>query len=155
TPLVGPEVLSGSTRLKAGTATKLVLNTLTTGVMVRLGKGYGNLMGDLRATNEKLRARTKRIIRQGTGLSPEQAHELLERCGRELKTALVAHLVGVKPEEARSRLAAAGGRLRRALAPPVAAVPEPVANLYLGIDGGGTHTVALLARGSTEPGGSW
>jgi N-acetylmuramic acid 6-phosphate etherase len=155
TPVVGPEVLTGSTRLKAGTATKLVLNTLSTGVMVRLGKVYGNLMVDLRATNEKLRVRTNRIVRQLTGLSREQADSLLERCGRELKTALVTQLVGVTPEEARSRLAAAGGRLRRALAPPASSVPEPVANLYLGIDGGGTHTVALLAGASAESGTSW
>src|SRR5439155_14227743 len=68
TPVVGPEVLSGSTRLKAGTATKMVLNMLSTGAMVRLGKTFGNLMVDLKATNEKLRLRTNRIVREATGL---------------------------------------------------------------------------------------
>src|SRR5262249_42222787 len=120
TPLVGPEVLTGSTRLKAGTATKLVLNTLTTGAMVRLGKTYGNLMVDLRATNSKLRARTNRIVRQLTGVDAEQAAALLEHCGSELKTALVAGLANLAPDEARRRLAEAGGQVRRAL--PVAEV---------------------------------
>lgn len=154
TPVVGPEVLSGSTRLKAGTATKLVLNMLTTGAMVRLGKCYGNLMVDLRATNEKLRIRTNRIVRQLTGLSAEEAGLLLERSGGELKTALVAQLAGVTPEEARGRLAAVGGRVRAAL-PAVRAdtAAEPAGDLLLGIDGGGTHTDALLARVMTE--GRW
>src|SRR5262249_19657257 len=78
TPVVGPEVLTGSTRLKAGTATKLVLNMLSTGTMVRLGKTFGNLMVDLRATNTKLRARTNRIVRILTRLSAEQADTLLQ-----------------------------------------------------------------------------
>ena len=77
TPVVGPEVLSGSTRLKAGTATKLVLNMISTGAMVRLGKTFGNLMVDLRATNEKLRQRTNRIVRDATGLDPAAADTLL------------------------------------------------------------------------------
>jgi N-acetylmuramic acid 6-phosphate etherase len=149
-PVVGPEVLSGSTRLKAGTATKLVLNMLSTGAMVRLGKTYGNLMVDLRATNSKLRARTNRIVRLLTGLSVPEADALLQRCGGELKTALVAQLSGAGPERARERLAAAGGQVRTALEkedrgqrtedrPTV-----PAETLYLGIDGGGTHTIALL-----------
>jgi N-acetylmuramic acid 6-phosphate etherase len=159
TPIVGPEVLTGSTRLKAGTATKLVLNTLTTGVMVRLGKVYGNLMVDLRATNEKLRQRTNRIVRQLTGLGRDEADALLERCGRELKTALAVQLGRVTPEEARARLAAADGRLRAALEGsgsrgPSAAEDRPAApshvpetgSLFLGIDGGGSNTIALLAR---------
>src|SRR5206468_2910156 len=115
TPVVGPEVLSGSTRLKAGTATKLVLNTLTTGAMVRLGKSFGNLMVDLRATNAKLRARTNRIIRTLTGLDRQEADALLERSGRDLKTALVCRLAGVDAEEARDRLRASGGSVRQAL----------------------------------------
>ena len=158
TPVVGPEILSGSTRLKAGTATKLVLNMLTTGAMVRLGKTFGNLMVDLRATNNKLRARTNRIVRQLTGLDREQAAALLERCGGELKTALVAQLAAVTPDEARTRLQAAGGQVRRALAPTVAAsvVAASVArDLYLGIDGGGTHTIALLARAGGGADGRW
>lgn len=157
TPVVGPEVLSGSTRLKAGTATKLVLNTLTTGAMVRLGKSYGNLMVDLRATNVKLRARTNRIVRQLTGLAHEQADDLLRRCEGELKTALVSQLAGVSPEEARERLRAAGGQVRRAVGAPVP--PRPAAevrrDLVLGIDGGGTHTVALLARVADAVGKDW
>jgi N-acetylmuramic acid 6-phosphate etherase len=153
-PVVGPEVLSGSTRLKAGTATKLVLNMLTTGAMVRLGKTFGNLMVDLRATNEKLRARTNRIVRQITGLGREEADTLLERCDRELKTALVAHLAALSPDDARARLQTAGGQVRQALPAPLrdgsvsdgrAVTPD----LVLGIDGGGSHTVALLARGET------
>ncbi|HZV06545.1 MAG TPA: N-acetylmuramic acid 6-phosphate etherase [Gemmataceae bacterium] len=155
-PVVGPEVVSGSTRLKAGTATKLVLNMLSTGAMVLLGKTYGNLMVDLRASNSKLRARTNRIVRILTGLSSESADALLRRCGGELKTALVAQLSGVEPEEARSRLVAAGDQVRQALfhqpmASGVALAPREDETLrageelYLGIDGGGTHTVALLA----------
>src|SRR5262249_30641411 len=82
---------------------------LSTGAMVRLGKTYGNLMVDLKATNSKLRARTNRIVRSLTGLPAEQAAELLRRCGGELKTALVARLAGVGPEEGRGRLQAARG----------------------------------------------
>lgn len=115
TPVVGPEVISGSTRLKAGTATKMVLNMLTTGAMVLLGKTYGNLMVDLRATNAKLVRRTRRIVCELTGLSEPQAEELLQRCAGELKTAVVAHRHGVSAEEARRLLAHAGGQLRRAL----------------------------------------
>jgi N-acetylmuramic acid 6-phosphate etherase len=154
TPVVGPEILSGSTRLKAGTATKLVLNVLSTGAMVRLGKTYGNLMVDLRATNSKLRARTNRIVRILTGLSVEAADSLLRRCDGELKTALVAHLAGVEPEEARSRLGVAGGRVRDALGIAKPEEPSkstsPAGELVLGIDGGGTHTVALLAARQTS-----
>jgi N-acetylmuramic acid 6-phosphate etherase len=155
-PVVGPEVLSGSTRLKAGTATKLVLNMLSTGAMVRLGKTYGNLMVDLRATNSKLRARTNRIVRLLTGLAAPEADALLERCGGELKTALVAQLSSASPDEARERLAAAGGQVGKALGAEDRGqrtedrLPAPAEELYLGIDGGGTHTVALLAgRGGT------
>ncbi len=149
TPVVGPEVLSGSTRLKAGTATKLVLNMLTTGAMVRLGKTFGNLMVDLRATNSKLRARTNRIVRILTGLSVEASARLLEQCNGELKTAIVAQLAGVPPDEARARLGAAGGQVRPALQPiqpsAYSSAAPPAPDLFLGIDGGGTHTVALLA----------
>jgi N-acetylmuramic acid 6-phosphate etherase len=153
TPVVGPEVLTGSTRLKAGTATKLVLNMLSTGAMVRLGKAYGNLMVDLRATNEKLRARANRIVRQLTRLDRPAAADLLTRCGGELKTALVAHQAGVPPEEARARLATAGGQVRGALTPAVAKDVSRADDLYLGIDGGGTRTVALLVRADSA--GGW
>jgi N-acetylmuramic acid 6-phosphate etherase len=152
-PVVGPEVVSGSTRLKAGTATKLVLNMLSTGAMVLLGKTYGNLMVDLRASNSKLRARTNRIARLLTGLSVEAADQLLQSCGGELKTALVAQLGGVAPEEARTHLASASGQVKKALDKPDkpnAPARGPCHDLYLGIDGGGTHTVALLARASGD-----
>jgi N-acetylmuramic acid 6-phosphate etherase len=115
TPIVGPEVISGSTRLKAGTATKMVLNMLTTGAMVLLGKTYGNLMVDLRATNTKLVDRSRRIVEALTGLSHPDSEELLARCDGELKTAIVSHLGGVSPDEARGRLEQVGGHLRRAL----------------------------------------
>lgn len=114
-PVVGPEVISGSTRLKAGTATKMVLNMLTTGAMVLLGKTYGNLMVDLRATNTKLVQRTRRIVADLTGLSEEEAEKRLRECHGELKTTVVAVLKEIPPEEARQRLAAAGGQLRGAL----------------------------------------
>ena len=105
TPVVGPEVISGSTRLKAGTATKMVLNMLTTASMVLLGKTYGNLMVDLRATNTKLVVRSRRIVSTLTDLSESEAERLLERCDGELKTAIVTHLRSVSPEEARRLLA--------------------------------------------------
>lgn len=154
-PVVGPEVLSGSTRLKAGTATKLVLNMLSTGAMVRLGKTFGHLMVDLKATNEKLRWRANRIVREVTGLSQEAAAELLERCGGEVKTALVVHLGGVEVETARERLRQAQGRVRTALRGLSRGSTEPASGPWiLGVDGGGTQTTALLAR--LHPGGnSW
>jgi N-acetylmuramic acid 6-phosphate etherase len=114
-PVVGPEVISGSTRLKAGTATKMVLNMLSTGAMVRIGKTYGNLMVDLRASNRKLIDRTRRIVMELTGLSAAEAEALLARSGGELKTAVVAHVRAVSPEEARRLLAEAGGHLRGAM----------------------------------------
>lgn len=146
TPVVGPEVLSGSTRLKAGTATKLVLNMLSTGAMVRLGKTFGNLMVDLRATNVKLRYRTNRIVREATGLNRTAADELLQRCDGELKTALVAQLAGLSPADARNRLGSVGGRVRSAVgANGTNGHHHAAEELVLGFDGGGTRTVALLA----------
>lgn len=115
TPVVGPEVISGSTRLKAGTATKMVLNMLTTGAMVLLGKTYGNLMVDLRATNTKLVERACRIVMALAGLPRPQAEQLLASCDGELKTAIVAQLRSVSPSEARRLLHQADGHLRRAL----------------------------------------
>jgi N-acetylmuramic acid 6-phosphate etherase len=115
TPVVGPEVISGSTRMKAGTATKLVLNTLTTGAMVLLGKTYGNLMVDLKATNTKLVARTRRIVAELTGLTEAEAEEQLARCGGELKTAVVAHRRAISADAAREVLRLAGGQLRKAM----------------------------------------
>jgi N-acetylmuramic acid 6-phosphate etherase len=90
-PVVGAEVVTGSTRMKAGTATKLVLNTLTTGAMIRLGKVYGNLMVDLRATNEKLRDRSVRIVMELTHLSRPRAAGLLARAQGKVKAAIVMH----------------------------------------------------------------
>jgi N-acetylmuramic acid 6-phosphate etherase len=147
-PLVGPEVVTGSTRLKAGTATKLVLNTLTTGAMVRLGKTFGNLMVDLRATNVKLKARTNRIVRHLLGVDAEAAAALLTRCGGELKTALVVGRTGLSPADARRRLDESGGRVGDVLRATTPSVRHP--HLRLGIDGGGTHTVALLGSWGPE-----
>ncbi len=115
TPIVGPEVITGSTRLKAGTATKMVLNMVSTGAMVQLGKTYGNLMVDLRATNSKLVDRARRIVAALTGLSELEAEALLARCNGEVKTAVVACRCRLDAEQARQRLQLAGGHLRRAL----------------------------------------
>lgn len=114
-PIVGPEVITGSTRLKAGTATKLVLNMLTTGAMVRIGKTYGNLMVDLRPTNEKLRDRSERIVAEISSLPQPQAAELLSQCNGEVKTAIVAALACITPDEARRRLSHHDGHLRATL----------------------------------------
>ena len=114
-PLVGPEVITGSTRMKAGTATKLVLNTITTGAMVRLGKVHGNLMVDLQVTCEKLRDRGERILEAMLGLERARAAELLEGSGGQVKTALVMGKLGIGAEEARRRLVEAGGVVSRVL----------------------------------------
>ena len=112
--LVGPEVLAGSTRLKAGTAQKLVLNMISTISMVQLGKTYGNLMVDLRVTNVKLRDRAVRIIRRVTGVSRAAAEAALDRAGLDVKTAILM-LDRSTEADPRQRLAASGGRLREAL----------------------------------------
>jgi N-acetylmuramic acid 6-phosphate etherase len=114
-PLVGPEVITGSTRMKAGTATKLVLNTITTGAMVRLGKVYGNLMVDLQVTCEKLRDRGERILVAMLGLDARAAGVLLERSGGHVKTALLMGKLGIEADEARRRLEEAGGVVSRVL----------------------------------------
>ena len=113
-PLTGPEAIAGSTRLKAGTATKLVLNMVTTAAMVRLGKTYGNLMVDLRVTAAKLEDRGRRILRELLGVSYEEAGELLETSGGRVKTALVMRRRDVGREEAERLLDEAGGFLRKA-----------------------------------------
>ena len=118
-PVVGPEVISGSTRLKAGTATKMVLNILTTATMVRLGKTYGNWMVDLRATNIKLKARSVRIVATITGLNEQQAAEQLVQCDGEVKTAIVATKRTINATSARDLLSRSEGKLRQALELPL------------------------------------
>jgi N-acetylmuramic acid 6-phosphate etherase len=114
-PLVGPEVITGSTRMKAGTATKLVLNTLTTAAMVRVGKVHGNLMVDLQVTCRKLQDRGERILQELLGVERREATELLERAGGEVKTAMVMHGLGVEAPAARARLEEVGGVVGRLL----------------------------------------
>jgi N-acetylmuramic acid 6-phosphate etherase len=111
--VTGPEVVTGSTRMKAGTATKLILNTITTGAMIRIGKTYGNLMVDLRATNEKLVDRSQRIVMEIAGLDREAAQKVLESAGGSVKTAVVMSLLGVPRDEAERRLSEQGGVIRR------------------------------------------
>ena len=112
-PLVGPEVITGSTRMKAGTATKLVLNTITTGAMVRMGKVFGNLMVDLQVTCEKLQDRGERILEEILGVERAQATELLDLAGGHVKTALVMGRLDIDAEEARRRLDEAHGVIAR------------------------------------------
>ncbi len=113
--LTGPEALTGSTRLKAGTATKMILNTVSTTLMVRLGKCYENLMVDLRATNEKLRDRAARIVSEITGASREEAFALLDAAGGSAKTAVAMRRLGADRDRAEAALDLAGGNLRAAL----------------------------------------
>ncbi len=115
TPLPGPEVIAGSTRMRAGTATKLVLNMLSTAVMIRLGYVYGNLMVNVQPKNEKLADRATRIIAEATGLTLQQAGELLEISGRDVKTAIVMGRLRVGASAAREKLADARGHVRQAL----------------------------------------
>jgi N-acetylmuramic acid 6-phosphate etherase len=115
---VGPEVIAGSTRMKAGTAQKLVLNTISTVAMVRLGKTFGNLMVDVQASNEKLRARARRAVALATGSSEPEVDEALEAAGGEVKVAIVALAAGVDAATARARLTEAGGAVRQALGEP-------------------------------------
>jgi N-acetylmuramic acid 6-phosphate etherase len=113
--LVGPEVVSGSTRLRAGTAQKMVLNMISTAVMIRLGKTYSNLMVDVQPTNIKLRQRARRIVAEATGLDLHRATKILSACNGEVKTAIVAVLAGISPEMARVRLRETGGFVRNAI----------------------------------------
>ncbi|HET7425338.1 MAG TPA: N-acetylmuramic acid 6-phosphate etherase [Gemmatimonadales bacterium] len=115
---VGPEVVTGSTRMKAGTATKLVLNTLTTGAMIRIGKTYGNLMVDLRAWNDKLIDRSQRIVMETTGLPRDEARAVLDAAGGRVKTAIVMARRGVSGDEADRLLAEHQGRLRTIVGDP-------------------------------------
>ncbi|MGQ0560327.1 MAG: N-acetylmuramic acid 6-phosphate etherase [Gemmatimonadota bacterium] len=112
-PLVGPEIITGSTRMKAGTATKMVLNTITTSAMVLTGKVFGNLMVDLQVTCEKLRDRGQRILMETTGLERSDAAEVLENAGGHVKTAIVMAKLGIDRDQATRRLHEAGGVLVR------------------------------------------
>ena len=114
-PVVGPEVVTGSTRMKAGTATKLVLNTLTTGAMIRLGKVHENLMVDLRATNAKLRDRAERIVMEVTGVTRPRARTLLKKARGWAKVAILMHFRKVDFRGAKKLLAACGESLRKAI----------------------------------------
>jgi N-acetylmuramic acid 6-phosphate etherase len=115
-PKPGPEVVAGSTRLRAGTATKLVLNMISTAVMVRLGHVYGNLMVNVQPTNQKLAERARRIVEQATGVTPSRAAALLEAAGNSVRTAIVMEKKKIARAEAERLLAQAGGRIREALA---------------------------------------
>ena len=115
-PKPGPEVLTGSTRMRAGTATKLVLNMISTAVMVRLGHVYGNLMVNVQPSNAKLAARARRIIEKAAGVSQQRAAELLEAAGQSVRTAIVMEKEKIPRAEAERLLAQAGGRIREALA---------------------------------------
>ena len=115
TPVVGPEVITGSTRMKAGTAQKLVLNTLSTTIMIQMGKTFGNLMVDLQPKNEKLRRRMINIVMTATGVDREEAQHLLHEAGDETKTAIVMVLAEIDANTARHRLTKSNGRVRDAL----------------------------------------
>jgi N-acetylmuramic acid 6-phosphate etherase len=114
-PLVGPEIISGSTRLKGGTATKMILNMISTGAMVRIGKTLGNWMVDLHPSNEKLRIRSRRILRELVGLDDDRAAQILARCGGHLKRALVVALTAIEPDAAQVLLDAHHGQVRAAV----------------------------------------
>ena len=120
--VTGPEVVTGSTRLKAGTATKLILNMITTGAMIRVGKTYGNLMVDLRATNVKLADRSERIVAEVCALSRADARALLHRADGRVKLAITMQALGIDAEEAQQKLDAGGGVIRRVIPMP----PPPV-----------------------------
>jgi N-acetylmuramic acid 6-phosphate etherase len=127
-PKVGPEALTGSTRLKAGTATKLVLNTVTTGAMIRMGRAYGNLMVDLVALSEKLHDRGNRIVMEVAGCDRETARAAIAAAGGRVKPAIVMQRLGVGVDEAERLLAEHGGFVRMAVgAPPLTprATPQP------------------------------
>lgn len=117
-PLVGPEAITGSTRMKAGTVTKLVLNTISTGAMVRLGKVYGNLMVDLMAWSDKLRDRGERIVMECCGVDRGRARRAIEEAGASVKLAIVMIRGNLSPDEARRALEPAGGFVRGAVGDP-------------------------------------
>ena len=116
--ITGPEVVTGSTRLKAGTATKMILNMITTGAMIRLGKTWGNLMVDLQATNLKLKDRSERILMETCAISRDDARTLLEAAGGSVKVGIVMHRTRTTREIAIQRIADAGGLIRRVVGDP-------------------------------------
>jgi N-acetylmuramic acid 6-phosphate etherase len=120
---VGPEALTGSTRLKAGTATKLILNSITTGAMVQLGKAYGNLMVDLMALSQKLEDRGERIVMEAGGVDRAAARAAIEQAGGSVKLAVVMAKSGLAPVEARRRLEAANGVVRAVIGDPPSVIP--------------------------------
>lgn len=123
--IVGPEVVTGSTRLKAGTATKMILNMITTGAMIRIGKTFGNLMVDLRATNLKLKDRSERILIEVCGVTREEARRLLDAAGSSVKLAIVMQKLGVSRADAEAALEQGGGVIRRVVGgPPPVATPD-------------------------------
>lgn len=113
--VTGPEVVTGSTRLKAGTAQKMVLNMLSTVTMIRLGKTYGNLMVDVQPSNQKLKVRSVRIVSEATGLDQSAARAALDRAGGEVKTAIVATILDIDADDARQRIRRADGHVRAAI----------------------------------------
>lgn len=115
-PVVGPEVIMGSTRMKAGTSQKLVLNMLSTGVMIRLGKVYSNLMVDMQPSNEKLRRRAVRMVELAADVTEAEAMAAMDQCGSNVKTAIVMLRAGVPADVATNALAAASGFVRQAIA---------------------------------------
>ncbi|MFQ6610227.1 MAG: N-acetylmuramic acid 6-phosphate etherase [Fidelibacterota bacterium] len=117
--VVGPEIITGSTRMKAGTATKLILNMITTTTMIKLNKTYGNLMVDLKASNKKLVNRGVMLITHFTGLSKSQALQLIDECDGEIKTSIVVNKLKISADEARIRLKSVGGSLRKIIGPAV------------------------------------
>jgi N-acetylmuramic acid 6-phosphate etherase len=119
----GGEVLAGSTRLKAGTSQKVALNVLSTSAMIRSGKTYGAWMVDVMASNEKLRRRARRILREATGVDDLTALQALDDCGWNTKTAMVSVLTGLDPDASRRRLEEAGGHVRQAVSPAALASP--------------------------------
>ena len=114
-PAPGPEVVTGSTRMKSGTAQKMVLNMLSTGAMIKMGKVYGNLMVDVQATNKKLIVRCENIVMQATGVSREEAQEVLEKSGGKVKLAICMILTGMNRDDAQAALDKANGHLRAVL----------------------------------------
>ncbi|PVU98056.1 hypothetical protein BB559_001805 [Furculomyces boomerangus] len=149
---VGPEVVTGSTRMKSGTAQKLILNLLSTGAMIKLGKTYSNLMVDFRPTNEKLRLRAPKIVCEVTGVTPDEARETLSRCNGETKIAILMVMTGLDAEAARELLNENGNVLAKAIKShkqtssksPSPEETEKKIPVYAVADGGGTKTLVLI-----------